>query len=436
MSASLADRQEVVNFGCRLNIAEGEGVRAAVKAAGARDTIVFNSCAVTDEAVRQARQAVRRALRERPGAEVVVTGCAAELERETFAAMGARVVSNDAKGLAESYGNTVSLRRRGPISGGLQLEPAEDGPLPSQGHTAPSYVPALSGADHARAFLGVQTGCSHSCTFCATVLARGTARSATVDAVLDTARTALDRGQREIILTGVDLASYGDDSGTTLAALVEALLALPVERLRLSSLDPDRIDDALFALLTQEKRVMPHVHLSLQAGDDMVLTRMKRRHRRADAVALIERLKAARAEIAIGADLIAGFPTEDDAMFANSLALIDDCDIIFGHIFPYSPRAGTPAARMPQVGRTTARERAAILREANARRRQEWLDTQVGRTASMLVECDGVSGHAENFAAVALTAPAAPGTIIDVRLGARDGDRMIATQIEAKDIAA
>lgn len=412
MSVSLVDRQQVVNFGCRLNIAEGEAIRSAIKTAGAQGTIVFNSCAVTDEAVRQARQAVRRALRELPGAEVVVTGCAAELERETFAAMGARVVPNDAKGLAESYGGETAFPN------------------------SRSYAPALSGADHARAFLGVQTGCSHNCTFCATVLARGTARSATVEDVLASARTALDRGQREIILTGVDLASYGDDSSTSLATLVEALLALPIERLRLSSLDPDRIDDALFALLTQEKRVMPHVHLSLQAGDDMVLTRMKRRHRRADAVRLIERLKTARAEIAIGADLIAGFPTEDEAMFANSLALIDDCDIVFGHIFPYSPRAGTPAARMPQVGRTMARERAAALREANARRRQDWLDTQIGRTASMLVERDGMTGHAENFAAVALTAPTAPGTIIDVRLTARDGDRMVAIPTQTKDIAA
>lgn len=412
MSASLADRQEVVNFGCRLNIAEGEGIRAAVRAAGARDTIVFNSCAVTDEAVRQARQAVRRALRERPGAEVVVTGCAAELEADRFAGMGARVVRNDAKSLAQSYGGKAAAAPASP------------------------YAPALSGADHARAFLGVQTGCSHSCTFCATVIARGTARSATVDAIRASAQTAIDRGQREIILTGVDLASYGDDSGTSLAALVEALLALPIERLRLSSLDPDRIDDALFALLTEETRVMPHVHLSLQAGDDMVLTRMKRRHRRTDAVALIERLKVARPEIAIGADLIAGFPTEDEAMFANSLALIDDCDIVFGHIFPYSPRAGTPAARMPQVGRAIARERAARLRAANMLRRQRWLDTQVGRTASMLVERDGWTGHAENFAALALAAPAAPGTIISVRLTARDGDRMIATPTQAKDIAA
>ena len=446
MSGAVLDGPEVVNFGCRLNIAEGEAIRGAAREAGARDTIIFNSCAVTDEAVRQARQAVRRALRERPGADVVVTGCAAELDGDAFAAMGARVVSNDAKGLLESY---LPISPLFPREGGgpspvvamsnerrWRNDAAGDGPPPSRGNTETEggkfpYTPALSGADHARAFLGVQTGCSHSCTFCATVMARGTARSATVASVVDSARTAIDRGQREIILTGVDLASYGDDSGTTLAALIEALLALPIERLRLSSLDPNRIDDALFALLTQEARVMPHVHLSLQAGDDMVLTRMKRRHRRADAVALVARLKAARPEIAIGADLIAGFPTEDEDMFANSLALIDDCDIVFGHIFPYSARAGTAAARMPQVGRTVARERAATLREANMRRRHAWLDTQVGRTATMLVERDGLSGHAENFAALTLSAPAAAGTIIPVRIGARIDDRLTATEIAA-----
>jgi threonylcarbamoyladenosine tRNA methylthiotransferase MtaB len=408
MSVATRGGAEVVNFGCRLNIAEGEAIRAAVREAAAPDTIVFNSCAVTDEAVRQARQAVRRALRESPGRRVVVTGCAAELESARFADMGAQVVRNDAKGLAASYG------------AGPAAVPGRD------------YTPALSGADHARAFLGVQTGCSHSCTFCATVIARGSARSATIDAVVASARTALDRGQREIILTGVDLASYGDDSGASLAALVEALLALPdLERLRLSSLDPDRIDDALFALLTREARVMPHVHLSLQAGDDMVLTRMKRRHRRAGAVELTRRLKAARPEIAIGADLIAGFPTEDETMFANSLALIDDCDIVFGHIFPYSARAGTPAARMPQVGRGVARERAATLREANARRRHAWLDAQTGRTTRMLVERDGLTGHGENFAALTLDAPTAPGRIVPVRIGARDGDRMAARELAA-----
>ncbi|MBB5705259.1 MiaB/RimO family radical SAM methylthiotransferase [Sphingopyxis panaciterrulae] len=425
---------EVVNFGCRLNIAEGEAVRAAALRAGAADTIVFNSCAVTDEAVRQARQAVRRALRERPGAHVVVTGCAAELEAERFVDMGARVVANDAKGLAESY----RLKEKNGASTSPARTDLDDGAIPSpfalslsKGRSSLPYAPALSGADHARAFLGVQTGCSHACTFCATVRARGAARSATIEAVVDAARTALTRGQREVVLTGVDLASYGDDSGTSLAALVEALLALPVERLRLSSLDPDRVDDALFALLTEEARVMPHVHLSLQAGDDMVLTRMKRRHRRADAVRLVERLKAARPAIAIGADLIAGFPTEDDTMFANSLALIDDADIVFGHIFPYSPRAGTPAARMPQVGRAVARERAAVLRDANARRRHAWMDAQAGRTTQMLVERDGLTGHGENFAALALTAPAAPESILPVRIGARDGERMIAGRTAA-----
>ncbi|MDX8357112.1 MiaB/RimO family radical SAM methylthiotransferase [Sphingopyxis terrae] len=430
MSVAEADRVEVVNFGCRLNLAEGEAIRAAATRATARDTIVFNSCAVTDEAVRQTRQAVRRALRERPDTAVVVTGCAAELEAERFAAMGARVVANDAKGLTASY-----QVENGASTSSARAE-MDDGAPPSpfalslsKGRSSVPYTPALSGADHARAFLGVQTGCSHSCTFCATVLARGAARSATVESILTAARTAIDRGQREIVLTGVDLASYGDDSGTSLAALVEALLRLPLERLRLSSLDPDRIDDGLFALLTQDARIMPHVHLSLQAGDDMVLARMKRRHRRADAVRLVERLKAARPEIAIGADLIAGFPTEDAAMFANSLALIDDCDIVFGHIFPYSARSGTPAARMPQVGRSVARERAARLREANARRRHAWLDRLRGSTTTMLVERDGRTGHAENFAALTLTAPAEPGAIVPVRAGARDGDRMNAERI-------
>jgi threonylcarbamoyladenosine tRNA methylthiotransferase MtaB len=432
MSMATPGDPEVVNFGCRLNIAEGEAIRAAVREAGGRDTIVFNSCAVTDEAVRQVRQAVRRAMRERPETSVVVTGCAAELEAGRFADMGARVVRNDVKGLAETYRPISSLFPReggGPSPASAASNQPEMGPR-LRGDTA-VYSPAPSGADHARAFLGVQTGCSHSCTFCATVLARGIARSATIDAVVEAAHTALERDQREIILTGVDLASYGDDSGTSLALLVEALLALPIERLRLSSLDPDRIDDRLFALLTQESRIMPHVHLSLQAGDDMVLTRMKRRHRRADAVALVARLKAARPDIAIGADLIAGFPTEDEAMFARSLALIDDCDIVFGHIFPYSPRAGTAAARMPQVDRAVARDRAALLRDANTRRRRNWLGAQMGARAAMLVERDGLTGHAENFAALALTAPAAPGSIVAVRLGARDGDRLMARELPA-----
>ena len=435
---------DVVNFGCRLNIAEGEAIRAAATAAGAERIIIFNSCAVTDEAARQVRQAVRRAARARPDAAIIVTGCAAELEPERFDAMGVRVVANDAKGLVESYlryghkdgASTSSARTENrdgafPEPFALSLsKPVLSACKAVEGGRPASlpYTPALSGADHARAFLGVQTGCSHSCTFCATVLARGKARSADIAAVLDSARTAIARGQQEIILTGVDLGSYGDDGdgGLTLAALVEALLALPgLKRLRLSSLDPDRIDDALFALLTQEARVMPHVHLSLQAGDDMILKRMKRRHSRAMSVRMVERLKAARSAIAIGADLIAGFPTEDAAMFANSRTLIDDCDILFGHIFPYSPRAGTPAARMPQIERSVARARAAELRSASMTRRQRWLDTLIGTRQAMLVERDGVSGHGENFAAMVLAQPAVPGAILPVRVTARADDRLL-----------
>lgn len=408
MTTPAVNSVDVVNFGCRLNIAEGEAIRSAARAAGIEHTVIFNSCAVTDEAVRQARQAVRRAMRERPDAAIVVTGCAAELEADRFAAMGARVVGNDAKGLAASYRSEY---------------PA--------GPSSTPYTPALSGADHARAFLGVQTGCSHSCTFCATVLARGIARSATMKAVVTAAQKALDRGQREIILTGVDLASYGDDGdeAMTLAALVRALLALPgLERLRLSSLDPARINDPLFALLTQEPRIMPHVHLSLQSGDDMILKRMKRRHNRADAVRVVERLKAARPAIAIGADLIAGFPTEDDQMAAHSRALIDDCDIIFGHIFPYSPRSGTAAARMPQIARALARTRAAALRAASLARRHRWLDSLIGSEQVMLVEMDGLTGHGENFAAMTLNRPAIPGTITQVRVTARADDRLLVVE--------
>ena len=409
---------EVVNFGCRLNIAEGEAIRAAAEGSeGSENLVIFNSCAVTSEAERQVRQAIRRTKRDNPDARIIVTGCAAETSAERFAAMAEvdEILPNAAK-----------------------RDPARFG-----AHFLPDTIalkPALSGSDHARAFVEVQNGCDHDCTFCVTTLARGESRSIPAGAVVEAIQAAVARGQQEVVLTGVDLTSYGADlpGAPSLGHLVERILKhVPdLPRLRLSSLDSIEIDDRLFALIAGEPRIMPHVHLSLQSGDDMILKRMKRRHSRADAVGLVARLKAARPDIAIGADIIAGFPTEEEDMFARSLALLDDCDIVFGHIFPYSPRAGTPAARMPQVGRAIARERAAILRDANARRRQDWLDTQVGRTASMLVERDGVSGHAENFAAVALTAPAAPGTIIDVRLTARDGDRMIATQIEAKDIAA
>lgn len=402
---------EVVNFGCRLNIAEGEAIRAAI--AGSDNLVVFNSCAVTAEAERQVRQAIRRLKRERPDARIVVTGCAAETSAAKFAAMEEveRVVGNADKRVPSAFG----------------LGGAAD---------SAALLPAVSGADHARAFIEVQNGCDHDCTFCVTTLARGQSRSVPAGAVIDAVKAAVERGQREVVLTGVDLTSYGPDlpGAPTLGQLVERILRhVPeLERLRLSSLDSIEIDDRLFELIAHEPRVMPHVHLSLQSGDDMILKRMKRRHARADTVRLVERLKAARPDIAIGADIIAGFPTEDEAMFANSLALIDDCDIVFGHIFPYSPRPGTAAARMPQLGRAVAKVRAEQLRAAANARRAAWLASLVGTRQQVLVELDGRTGHAANYAPVEIPerqdfrfAPdALKGRIMTLNITASDGAKL------------
>lgn len=391
---------EVFNFGCRLNIAEGEAIRAAT--AGIDDLIVINSCAVTAEATRQARQAVRRAAKRRPDARIIVTGCAAEVDPAMFAGM-AEVVGNRVKGLASSYN---SLRANG-IS-----------------------KPAISGADHARAFIEVQNGCDHRCTFCIIPYGRGESRSIPAGLVIDAVKQAVDRGQQEVILSGVDLTSYGPDlpGSPTLGMLVERILTYvpALKRLRLSSMDSVEIDDRLFDLITGEPRIMPHVHLSLQSGDDMILKRMKRRHSRIQAVELVERLKAKRPALAIGADIIAGFPTEDEAMFANSLALLDDCDIVLGHIFPYSPREGTPAARMPQIERATIKARAEQLRERTQVRKAVWLNSMIGSTQRTLIELDHQNGHTENFASVRLETPLPAsnmrGTIIDVRITASDGN--------------
>lgn len=374
---------EVLDFGCRLNIAEGAAIR--MRLSGGAPQVVINSCAVTGEAVRQARQAVRRSARERPGIPITVTGCAAITDRAEFAAM------------------------------------------PEVTHVTPKEVlrgdrPAVSDEGHARAFVEVQNGCDHDCTFCVTTIARGASRSFDIDIVVDTIARAVKAGQREVVLTGVDLTSYRPSLAALITAILRGVPALP--RLRLSSLDPAEIDDALFDLIAHEPRIMPHVHLSLQSGDPMVLKRMKRRHTREQAIALVARLKAARPDIAIGADLIAGFPTETYAMHANSRAIIDDCDIVFGHIFPYSPRLGTPAALMPQVAPAIAKARAAELRAANAQRRAVWLESLVGTTQRVLVERSGRRGHAANFATVDLSATRAPGSIIEVRIGGTDGNTL------------
>jgi threonylcarbamoyladenosine tRNA methylthiotransferase MtaB len=391
----------LISHGCRLNIAESEKIAAML--AGEDDLVVVNSCAVTAEAVKTARQAIRRAKRDRPEARIVVTGCAAEIEPETFRAMAevSAVVPNTTKleyafyvrHPGEGRGPSIPARRAG--AGELEL--------------GSRWTPAFAGVTnkgHARTFLPVQNGCDHRCTFCIIPYGRGPSRSLPAGGVIDEIKAAVDQGTKEVVLTGVDLTSYGADlpGQPSLGGLVARILKLvpDLPRLRLSSLDPCEVDDGLLDLIAHEPRLMPHVHLSLQAGDDMILKRMKRRHNRAQSVALVARLKALRPEIVIGADLIAGFPTEDEAMFANTLALIDDCAIAFAHIFPYSPRLGTPAARMPQVARAIIKDRAARLREAGARRKADWLQEQIGQVTKVLVELDGTSGHAENFARVQL----------------------------------
>lgn len=413
---------ELLTFGCRLNIAESEAMRALAPADD--DLVIVNSCAVTAEAVRQSRQAIRRARRARPDARIVVTGCAAQIEPDRFAAMPEvdRVVGAAEKFRADSF-------RFGPERVAPEVRV---GDIAALRQTAPNLVHAFT--EHARAFVEIQTGCDHACTFCVIPQGRGRNRSLPAGLLVDRVRALVAAGHAEIVLTGVDIASYGADlpGASGLASLVVRLLRHVPElrRLRLSTLDPAAIDDRLLDLLTGEPRVMPHVHLSLQAGSDLILKRMRRRHLRGQAIDLVARLKSRRPEIAIGADLIAGFPTETDAQAGESLALLDDCDVVFAHIFPYSPRQGTPAARMPQVPREVIKTRAAALRAAGAARRDRWLRRQVGADASVLVERNGRTGHAENFATVALAGPVRSdraGHILPVRIARVEGDHLIGT---------
>ena len=382
---------EVLSLGCRLNLSESEELRGLLAGGGDDEhLIVVNSCAVTGEAVRQTRQAIRRARRNRPDARLLVTGCAAEVERETLAAM------------PEVDGLIANARKLDPRAWNL-----------------PQGAPR-SHVLHTRAFVAVQNGCDHACTFCVIPQGRGTSRSRDLVEVLADVARHLDAGSAEVVLTGVDVTSWGADlpGEPRLGALVAAVLnAFPaLERLRLSSLDGVEIDAELLELLGGERRVMPHVHLSLQSGDDMILKRMKRRHSRRDAVSLVDRLRARRPDIAVGADIIAGFPTEDEAMHARNASIIDELGVVHGHIFPYSPRPGTPAARMPQVDPARVKARAADLREAVARQRDRWLAAQVGRPLKVLAERDG-TGHAENFARVRLPQGTRPGTIVAVTPG-------------------
>lgn len=385
MNAPPSHKSEVINLGCRLNIAEAERMRAML--ALENDVVVVNSCAVTSEAVRQTRQAIRKARRERPDARLIVTGCAADIEREAFGAM------DEVDGLVP---NAAKLDPR------AWNIPAEKAPL------APTKT---------RAFIAVQNGCDHDCTFCVIPQGRGQSRSLPIADVCKEVEQHLELGAREIVLTGVDLTSWGHDiSGSpNLGDLVHTVLSAfhELKRLRLSSMDGIEVDPLLEELIASEVRIMPHIHLSLQHGADLILKRMKRRHLRGDAVALVNRLKAHRPEIAIGADLMAGFPTESAEHHAENLSIIRELDIVHGHIFPFSPRPGTPAARMPQLDRTTVKERAAELRSAVAQIRAEWLAAHVGKSQSVLAERDG-TGYALDYARIALPNDTPAGSIVSV----------------------
>ena len=375
---------EVISLGCRLNLSESDELRGLLS--GADDLVVINSCAVTAEAVRQTRQAIRRARRDRPDARLLVTGCAAEVERAALAAM------------PEVDGLIANTAKLDPRSWNVAIAPQ-----PARTHT--------------RAFIAVQNGCDHACTFCVIPQGRGASRSLTIPAVLQVVEQHLDSGSLEIILTGVDLTSWGHDLrgaprlGQLVAALLDAFPALP--RLRLSSVDGIELDPLLLDLLASEPRLLPYLHLSLQHGHDLILKRMKRRHLRRDAVELVERLRTARPEFTIGADLIAGFPTEDAAAHADNRAIIAELAIVHGHVFPYSQRPGTPAARMPQVDHATIKARAAELRAAVADQRGAWLQSLLGQPQRVLAERGG-TGHAENFAPVRLPPGTTPGTLLTV----------------------
>jgi threonylcarbamoyladenosine tRNA methylthiotransferase MtaB len=376
---------EVVSLGCRLNLSESEELRALLGTEP--DLVVINSCAVTAEAVRQTRQAIRRARKARPDARLLVTGCAADVERDALAAM------------PEVDGLVANASKLDPRAWNV---PAGRTPFTST---------------HTRAFIAVQNGCDHACTFCVIPQGRGPSRSRSAKAVIADVQRHMDSGAREVVLTGVDVTSWGQELADTprLGALVAAVLtACPsLERLRLSSLDGVEIDAQLFELLASESRVMPHLHLSLQSGDDMILKRMKRRHSRRDAVALVTTLRARRPELTVGADIIAGFPTEDDAMHASNLSAIGEIGIVHAHIFPYSPRPGTPAARMPQVDPAIVKDRAAQLRAVAAEQRQSWLHSLIGKPQRVLAERDG-TGHAENFARVQSAPGTLPGSIVTI----------------------
>lgn len=413
------DGLDIVTFGCRLNAWESEVMRDHARAGGVKNAVIINTCAVTNEAVRQARQTIRRIRREKPDVEVIVTGCAAQIDPEQFAKMPEvnRVIGNAEKLRPETF-------KASAISSGEKVS-VED--IMQVREVANHLVDGLDGK--ARAYVQVQTGCDHRCTFCIIPYGRGNARSAPAGDVVDQVRRLVETGHQEVVLTGVDLTSWGGDLPGTplLGRLVKAILKqVPdLPRLRLSSIDAIEIDDDLFRAIAEEERLAPHLHLSLQAGDDMILKRMKRRHLRDDAIALTQRLRSVRPDIAFGADLIAGFPTETEAMFENSLKLVDECALAYLHVFPYSPRPGTPAAKMPPVAGPVIKERARRLREKGDAALRAHLQSMVGGRYEVLVEKPGLA-RAANFAPVRIDSPARAGALIRVDITGHDDAHLMA----------
>jgi threonylcarbamoyladenosine tRNA methylthiotransferase MtaB len=414
---------DVVTFGCRLNAAESEVIRREATGAGFSDTVVVNTCAVTSEAVRQARQAIRALRRRRPSAQIIVTGCAAQTEPQTFAKMpeADRVLGNGEK--LSSAGWTQARSAFG-IEGAPKAIVSD---IMAVRETAPHLVDAFAG--RARAFVQVQNGCDHRCTFCIIPFGRGNSRSVPMGAVVEDVRRLVANGYREIVLTGVDVTSYGADLPGTpkLGALVKQILKHVPElpRLRLSSIDSVEADRELLEAIGNEPRLMPHLHLSLQSGDDLILKRMKRRHGRGQAIALCRRLRQLRSDIVFGADLIAGFPTETEDMFRRSLDLVAECGLTYLHVFPFSSRPGTPAARMPQIAAAVVRERARRLRELGALALREHLERERGARRRVLVESND-AGRTEQFTAVKLRGPWQPGTIVECTIAGHDGRHLLA----------
>ena len=419
---------DVITFGCRLNTYESEVIRRQARAADLPETVVFNTCAVTAEAVRQSRQAIRRLKRERPAAHIVVTGCAAQTEPGRFADMPevALVLGNEEKLSAQAWRAHRDVLARAPFGIAAEEKVAVNDIMMVK-QTATHLIDGVEG--HARAFVQVQNGCDHRCTFCIIPYGRGNSRSVPMGEVVAQVRTLCARGYREVVLTGVDLTSYGANlpGAPRLGTLVKQILKhVPeLERLRLSSIDSVEADPGLLDAFASDERLMPHLHLSLQSGDDLILKRMKRRHLRADAIAFCRQVRRLRPDVVFGGDIIAGFPTETEEMFARSLDLVEECGITHLHVFPFSPRPGTPAARMPQLASDIVKDRARRLRAKGETALRRHLDAQVGLTRNVLTEFNGI-GRTEHFTPVRLAASVTPAMILDLTFAGHNGRQLLA----------